>query len=141
MLNWEKDRRKRHIREYSPDTLPDTGSWQDKVRWEKENLSANGGSRRSFHRIHELPFTPLDHQARQLELYVACLKSAYFYEKPSEHRREIVANTRKLITRVKSGQNSSLHHVLALAEQATCLLEKINDLKSISHRREVLISD
>ena len=127
MLNWEKDRRKSPAREYSPDTLPDTGSWQDRVRWERENLSSISVYRRSAHRIHEQSYTPLDHQTRQLELYVACLKSAYFYEKPSEHRREIVANTRKLISRVKSGRNSTLHHVLALAEQATSLLEKIND--------------
>jgi hypothetical protein len=127
MLNWEKDRRKSQVREYSPDTLPDSGSWQDRVRWEKENILVNKSSRRSFHRVHEQTFTPLDHQARQLELYVTCLKSAYFYEKPSEHRSEIVANTRKLISRVKSGKNSSLHHVLALAEQATSLIEKINN--------------
>jgi hypothetical protein len=126
MLNWEKDRRRYTPKEFSPDTLPDTGSKQDMLRWATENRTNPSYHCGSHSNRRNQTFKPMNHAVHQLELYVRCVQSNYFYEKPLEHRNEVIICIRKLITRVNTDPRTSSHYARDLVERARSLITNMN---------------
>ena len=108
MLNWEKDKVNHKATEVSHDYLPRTGSWADMRRWEIENdqkrVSRNQSNRQTTTKVNSSYRTD---NLNQLSSYVNCVNSAYFLNKSSKDKNEIVMIIRKLLRRI-SDLNVSL---------------------------------
>lgn len=123
MLNWEKDKARHKATEVSPDYLPRTGSWADMRRWEIENNQPRGLRYKSNKQSKtNYSFNDVTYNINQLALYVECINSAYFWNKPEKDRNEVVIIIGKLTRRI-AGLNASLSHdQLRLVNKAKSIL-------------------
>jgi hypothetical protein len=126
MLNWEQDRRRTTPKGHCPDALPDTGSKADMWRWAKMNSVKTNTPSSRYRNQGDRPFKPINNAIQQLDLYVKCIQSQYFYEKPLDHRREVIACIRKLIARVNTDPRTSSAYARDLVAQAQSLIANIN---------------
>ncbi len=126
MLNWEKNRRNRMPKDYSSDTLPDTGSKEDILRWKRENSETKVfPNMKNGRQLSNRKFTPMHFAAEQLTHYLKCVQSAYFFDKPREHQKEIISGIRKLIAKININPNTSSSYERNLVKQAHGLVSSI----------------
>lgn len=126
MLDWEKDNIRRHHREYSPDTLPDTGSWRDQRRWERETGATPRCFTRRGSRQNSFVVSSFDLTVKQLNLYIRCVESASFYEKSSSNQNEILCNLRILIRKIQAAKSILPSDIKALINVAQHFLNTFN---------------
>lgn len=125
MLNWEKDHRKTMPREYAPDTLPDTGSWQDRVRWTRTKSKPNAAETRAAK--NSLPVIDCsDHSAFLLRYYVNCIKSPDFYNKTMDQRKEILIRIGLTIQHLINSKKPFSRDVSELIAQGTAGIRRFS---------------
>lgn len=123
MLNWEKDKVRHKATEPSYDYLPRTGSWADMRRWEIENNQPRGFRYKSNPQSKtNYSFNDLTHNINQLALYVECVNSAYFWNKPAKDRNEVVMIIGKLTRKIAELNTSLTHDQLRLVNKAKSIL-------------------
>jgi len=122
MLNWEQERRRNKPKAYPSDSLPTVGSRQDVLRWAQQNSSEIDIRLAGRRDLRNHTFKPMNQAVQQLELYVKCVQSNYFYDKPLEHRREIMTCIKRLMAKVNTDPFTSSTYARDLVKRATRLL-------------------
>lgn len=105
MMNWEKDKRIHMAREANYEYYPRIGSLADQRRWERENgIRSSSGTykRKQAHKeVVQVP-NDLTHYLKQLNAYLNCVNSAYFWKKSQKDRNEVTSILAKLIEKLKT---------------------------------------
>ncbi len=125
MLNWEKDHRKTMPREYAPDTLPDTGSWQDRVRWTRTKSTPRAAELRVSKKAVAV-IDGNDHSAFLLRYYVNCIKSPEFSNKTLDQRKEILIRIGLTIQRLINSKKQFSREVSELIDQGTAGIRRFS---------------
>ena len=102
MLNWEKDKVNHKATEVSHDYLPRTGSWADMRRWEIENDQKQTFRYKLNRQTTSKSSGYLTDNFNQLNSYVNCVNSAYFLNKSTKDKNEILMIIKKLLRRISN---------------------------------------